>query len=578
MIHRLPLVLCACLLAGCRSLPTQEPLVFAVLGDNRGGPDGAQPAAFRDLVAEVEALRPVFVWNAGDMIYGRTTDLDAVRKQWRTYRETIAPLSMPVFHLPGNHDLWDDASARIYRELWGASYFVHDHGLFRFIALDTETQPGRLGVDQWHWLRSRLHESTDRRVIVLLHRPLFPVGPHLGTSMDAFPEERDALHALLREYRANIAAVFASHEHLYHHELRDGIHYYITGGAGSELHAPPERGGFHHFLEVRATADALEVVMRKTGRHHRMVTPARPLAPGILEDWSQSRAWFAWDHTVEVERDTALALHGNASLRMDVDFTRCGWPVLYTPLDTAARTHAFDAWSLYVHVPEDAPPDLRVTASIEGSARHEAAPVALTPGWNLVRTEASAQPWPSAWRADLGFFQWVLRTEDPDWRGAVHFDRFAVDAPATREESWEAPLVWMLWDEDVRAERDPGQPDTLRILYDRISSPEPMLIGRAGPPRDLRAIGGVTLRVVAPDLPPRLSLLIRAGERDHIAPAVTLTPGAQFVHVPLDTAWLPSAARAEVQQIAWRIEPAPQDDRGWLVVGEMHATPLERNP
>jgi hypothetical protein len=47
--------------------------------------------------------------------------------------------------------------------------------------------------------------------------------------------------------------VFMGHEHLYNHSRRDGVDYFITGGAGAPLYAPPQDGGYYHYLVATVT-------------------------------------------------------------------------------------------------------------------------------------------------------------------------------------------------------------------------------------------------------------------------------------------------------------------------------------
>ncbi|MDQ2687680.1 MAG: hypothetical protein M3Y28_07425, partial [Armatimonadota bacterium] len=50
--------------------------------------------------------------------------------------------------------------------------------------------------------------------------------------------------------RHHVRAVFCGHNHLYWHADKDGVAYFISGGAGAPLDASPEQGGYLHYLVV----------------------------------------------------------------------------------------------------------------------------------------------------------------------------------------------------------------------------------------------------------------------------------------------------------------------------------------
>ena len=53
------------------------------------------------------------------------------------------------------------------------------------------------------WLEKELEKAKNSDFIfVFVHEPLYPVGGHIGSSLDRYPEERDKLANLLRKYNA----------------------------------------------------------------------------------------------------------------------------------------------------------------------------------------------------------------------------------------------------------------------------------------------------------------------------------------------------------------------------------------
>lgn len=100
--------------------------------------------------------------------------------------------------MPGNHDILDARSARIWRELLGETYYAFDYGAARFIVLDTRTEEARVGRRQFEWRRAQL-VSAGPRLRLRRAVPLYPLSGHIGSSLDAHPVEREPLARTLRQ-------------------------------------------------------------------------------------------------------------------------------------------------------------------------------------------------------------------------------------------------------------------------------------------------------------------------------------------------------------------------------------------
>jgi hypothetical protein len=231
-------------------------VTFAVFGDCQGDADGRASPVFRRLVQQMTARDIEFVLGAGDYIHGASSRA-ALQAQWTGFFAAMAPLQArhPVYFAPapGNHDILGGDGQALFLEYFKRLYFSFNRGGSHFIVLDTEIpgQESRIAGEQRIWLKKDLVASrTAYHTFIVLHRPLYPVGLHRGDSLDMYPTERDGLHAIFVQNR--VTAVFNGHEHFYRQEVRDGVAYITTGGGGAGLYAPPERGGYHHFLYVRA--------------------------------------------------------------------------------------------------------------------------------------------------------------------------------------------------------------------------------------------------------------------------------------------------------------------------------------
>jgi hypothetical protein len=243
--------------------PARGGVVFCVFGDCR--PAGS-PSRFRitNSVARAMAMeQPQFVVGLGDYIDG-AKGLEATRQQWLRFFGAIAPLTqpdpIPLALAIGNHD---DGSP-LFEQYFGRRYFSFDVGGVHLIVLDSERpgENGQITGAQWQWLNADLAAAAQARLIfVAMHQPLFPVGVHRGSSLDRYPNYRDRLHMLLA--RNKVSAVFSSHEHLYNHQQRDGVHYFISGGGGAPLYAEAASGGFYHYLLVECTDESFTVQVKR---------------------------------------------------------------------------------------------------------------------------------------------------------------------------------------------------------------------------------------------------------------------------------------------------------------------------
>lgn len=227
-----------------------DELTFVVLGDTRPGRDLKQPAVFLQIIEKINETAPRAVFHTGDIIYGKTDEGSGIEQQYKDYFRVSGRLKSEIHITPGNHDIWDERSARVFREKFGYLYRSVTIGSNHFILLNS-TLPGKNGSlsgEQRLWLEKELEKSAGRgrNIFVFLHHPMYPVDGYVGKCMDRYPEERDSLHELFRRY--GVRYVFSGHEHLYNLMEKDGVSYVISGGGGASLYAEEEKGGFHHFL------------------------------------------------------------------------------------------------------------------------------------------------------------------------------------------------------------------------------------------------------------------------------------------------------------------------------------------
>ena len=246
-----------------------EKFTFVVFGDNRPSRSSLpQPTAFKRILKEINAHNPAFTVNTGDAIYG-SSKKSRTQEQYKDYTETIASLLKAKVYLAiGNHEIHGSRSNQeFFAEKLGNLYYSFNHGDSHFIVLDSEYvgEAGKITGKQLEWLKDDLEKSRNaRHKFVFFHRPMYPVDGHIGSSLDKYPKERDALHNLFIRNRIN--TVFAGHEHLLSHGTRNGVHYVITGGGGAPLYPSLKgEGDFYHYVVVSVNGDKVDMKAIKLG-------------------------------------------------------------------------------------------------------------------------------------------------------------------------------------------------------------------------------------------------------------------------------------------------------------------------
>ena len=164
-------------------------------------------------VAHINALRPApdLVLVTGDLVDSGKPE------EYAHLRTLLAPLPMPVYVIPGNHDgrepLRDAFAASRYLPADGFLQYAIEGGPLRLIALDTLTPGaphGELCAKRLDWLEARLGES-ENPTILFMHHPPFECGlAELDGMRLNVGAER--LAAIVRDH-PNIERILCGHVH-----------------------------------------------------------------------------------------------------------------------------------------------------------------------------------------------------------------------------------------------------------------------------------------------------------------------------------------------------------------------------
>jgi predicted phosphodiesterase len=270
------------------------PVRFAIIGDRTGG---HQDSIHEKIVAEVAKAKPEFVMSVGDYIEGyQQTDTARLDGEWQEYRAIVAPLKMPFYYVPGNHDITYDNALGAYERYAGKPYYSFDYKRMHFIVLDASRWEASdsLPAEQLDWLARDLAKASKAKFkFVFYHKPFWTASVAEG--------KHDTLHSLFKAY--GVDAVFNGHNHYYYSATYDGIKYTAVGSAGGET-KPGPTGILYHWTLV--TVD------------NRKGITIQPVLLG-----GEKRAWddVTWSDVQSVDRNARAGLRFRKPVLVAEDMT-----------------------------------------------------------------------------------------------------------------------------------------------------------------------------------------------------------------------------------------------------------------
>ena len=192
-------------------------LHFVQISDSHIGFDKpANPdvtATLRDAVARIKASpqAPAFILHTGDLTHlSKPQEFD-------TLQQVLSELSLPVFYVPGEHDvIGDDGKQyleRFGRGTSGAGWHSFDKDGVHFIGLVNVVDLkagglGSLGRAQLEWIEADVkHLKSSTPIVVFAHIPLWSIYPEWGWGTD------DSARALALLKRFGSVSVLNGHIH-----------------------------------------------------------------------------------------------------------------------------------------------------------------------------------------------------------------------------------------------------------------------------------------------------------------------------------------------------------------------------
>jgi 3',5'-cyclic AMP phosphodiesterase CpdA len=208
--------------------------------------------------------------------------------EFDTLQQVLTELSLPVFYVPGEHDVLEDDGQsylqRFGKGTQGAGWYSFDQGGVHFIGLVNVVNLkagglGTLGTEQLEWLEKdvkRLTSSTP--IVVFAHIPLWSVYPEWGWGTD------DSARAL--SYLKRFGSVSVLNGHI--HQVMQKVEGHITFHTAMSTAFPqPAPGSAPSPGPMKVEADRLKNVLGLTqvsfhGVNHPIAVTDVPLEGPVL--------------------------------------------------------------------------------------------------------------------------------------------------------------------------------------------------------------------------------------------------------------------------------------------------------
>jgi 3',5'-cyclic-AMP phosphodiesterase len=215
-------------------------------------------ATLRAAVAKIKAApeQPSFVLHTGDLTHlSKASEFD-------TLQQVLNELSMPVFYVPGEHDVLEDDGKsylqRFGKGTQGAGWHSFDQNGVHFIGLVNVVNLkagglGTIGAEQLEWLeRDVKHLKSSTPIVVFAHIPLWSVYPEWGWGTD------DSARALSYLKRFGSVSVLNGHIHQVMQKVEGHVSFHT---AMSTAFPQPAPGTAPSAGPVKVEADRLRKVL-----------------------------------------------------------------------------------------------------------------------------------------------------------------------------------------------------------------------------------------------------------------------------------------------------------------------------
>ena len=215
---------------------------FASMADSRGSNNGINQAVLSNIITRINAENVDLLIFQGDAVTGSSSDT-TLASQMDNWLLEMNKLNCPWYYTPGNHEIGTSTAEvnvlrpRVDQPLNGplgyeefVFSFDYQNAHFAFLNSDHYGEQHKVQLD---WLTTDLEATSQTHIFVMAHDPAYPLGPHIGSSLDLYPTERDEFWNIMTE--AGVRMYFCGHEHFYARNLHGNIYQVINGTCGAPL-------------------------------------------------------------------------------------------------------------------------------------------------------------------------------------------------------------------------------------------------------------------------------------------------------------------------------------------------------
>lgn len=190
------------------------------------------------IAVAVNDLKPDFVVFSGDFVQWRT---DSNALQGFEHICGLFDESIPLYFIPGNHDVGNEASAEEvarFVERYGHDRFLHEGTGYTAIGYNSCVIKAMTEAEgaEYEWLKASLARAAERSlpIVVVAHHPIFAESVEEAECGENLPHQmRSKYLELLKEYGTDLA--LAGHLHRCESGEWQGIRLSTSAAAGRPL-------------------------------------------------------------------------------------------------------------------------------------------------------------------------------------------------------------------------------------------------------------------------------------------------------------------------------------------------------
>jgi len=214
---------------------TTRSFTFIAYGDSR--PDIFGNCGHKSICDQIKKISsdPAFILHTGDIVFQSNMDWQWDRFFW-DLKDIID--HTPLFTTLGNHEYneYDSDLGIHYFKFFNLPgnewYYSFNYSNVHIICLNLSVSDVEISQTQINWLINDLNKVNFSNsidwIVIFFHVPLYSSGAY-GNDEKAI----EALEHIFKDYKVEL--VIAGHDHQYERIYKDGVHYIVTGGGGSEL-------------------------------------------------------------------------------------------------------------------------------------------------------------------------------------------------------------------------------------------------------------------------------------------------------------------------------------------------------